>query len=113
MSEPAVLGVVLAGGRSSRMGCPKAQVTLGARPLVEHGLALFAAAGIDAAVVTKDLSLLPANTASKHRVLIEDESEIHPLFGVLTALKHANGRPVLALACDMPFVPAAFLRELA
>jgi molybdopterin-guanine dinucleotide biosynthesis protein A len=37
---------------------------------------------------------------------------VHPLLGVVTALERA-GEPVVAIACDMPFVPPDLLARLA
>ena len=38
---------------------------------------------------------------------------MHPLSGVVAALLGAGDRPVLAVACDMPFVTAELLADLA
>jgi molybdenum cofactor cytidylyltransferase len=51
MSAARVLGVVLAAGRSSRMGRPKQLADLDGRPLLEHALAHMTAAGLDGVVV--------------------------------------------------------------
>src|SRR4029453_9385696 len=48
-----VIGAVLAGGRGTRIGTPKATIELGGRLLLEHPLTAFAHAGIDAVVVAK------------------------------------------------------------
>ena len=37
---------------------------------------------------------------------------MHPLLGIVTALERA-GRPVVAVGCDMPFVPPALLTRRA
>jgi molybdenum cofactor cytidylyltransferase len=55
----AVVGLVLAAGRSSRMGRPKQLAELDGRPLLEHALAALAAAPVDRVVVT-----LGANAAA-------------------------------------------------
>jgi len=45
--RPRVLGLVLAAGRSARMGRPKQLAELGGRPLLEHALAAMSAAPVD------------------------------------------------------------------
>ena len=45
-------------------------------------------------------------------VSVEDGLGAGPVAGLLGAADHMPGRPLLALACDQPFVPAAFLRAL-
>jgi molybdopterin-guanine dinucleotide biosynthesis protein A len=43
----------------------------------------------------------------------EPELPVHPLAGIVAALERAAPRPVVALACDMPFVPAELIGRLA
>ncbi|MDQ3719211.1 MAG: molybdenum cofactor guanylyltransferase [Actinomycetota bacterium] len=106
---PPALGAVLAGGRGSRMGGPKATVALSGRPLIDYPLAALAAAGIEAVVVAKSRSELPPLEAP---VWVEPPGPSHPLSGILAALRRA-GRPVLAVGCDMPFLSGALLSWLA
>jgi molybdopterin-guanine dinucleotide biosynthesis protein A len=104
-----VLAVVLAGGLSRRMGRPKALVPLGGRPLIAWPLAAAAAAGLEAVVVAKPGSVLPPLEVP---VWDEPEAPSHPLTGLVAALERAGG-PVVALACDMPFVSAGLVARLA
>ena len=43
----------------------------------------------------------------------EPDEPRHPLAGIVEALRRAEGRPVIVLACDLPFVTAELVRELA
>ena len=108
-AAPPPLGAVLAGGRGSRMGNAKAAVELGSRPLIEYPLSALAAAGVEAVVVAKPDSALPPLEAP---VWTEPPEPGHPLCGILAALRR-SGRPVLAVGCDMPFVPGELLSWLA
>jgi molybdenum cofactor guanylyltransferase len=108
--EARVLAAVLAGGRASRMGTPKPTVALEGRPLIEHPLEALRDAGLEAIVVAKPGSMLPALGVP---VWEEPEHPRHPLCGVLRALQGAGGRPVLAVACDMPFVTPPLLARMA
>ena len=104
------LGAVLAGGAGRRLGGGKAAVELAGRALVEYPLAALAEAGIEAMVVAKlDTELPPLEVP----VLREPEEPRHPLLGIVTALRAAAGRPVLATACDLPLLTPALLAELA
>jgi molybdopterin-guanine dinucleotide biosynthesis protein A len=99
---------VLAGGRGSRIGGDKALVKLAGRPLIEYPLAAAQAAGLEAVVVAKRNTRLPALDV---RVLIEPDEPTHPLAGVVTALEQFEA--VIAIPCDMPFLDAADLATLA
>jgi molybdenum cofactor guanylyltransferase len=99
---------VLAGGRGSRLGGDKALVELAGRPLIEYPLAAAHAAGLEAVVVAKRLTLLPPLDV---RVLIEPDEPTHPLAGIVTALEYFEA--VIAIPCDMPFLDAADLAALA
>lgn len=100
---------VLAGGRGRRMGRPKALVELDGAPLIAHPLAAAAAAGLEAVVIAKRGTALPALDVP---VWQEPDDPVHPLLGIVTALERANG-PVVAVACDQPFVTPALLTRLA
>ena len=92
------------------MGEPKPLAELGGAPLIAHPLAAAAAAGLAAVVVAKPGTPLPADLGVP--VWLEPAEPVHPLRGVVTALERAGG-PVVAVACDMPFVPGALLARLA
>jgi molybdenum cofactor guanylyltransferase len=99
---------VLAGGRSRRMGRPKATVEFEGEPLIARPLAAAAAAGLEAVVVAKPSSQLPPLDVE---VWEEPEEPSHPLVGLIAALE--RGGPVVAVACDMPFVTPEALTALA
>ncbi len=88
------------------MGQPKALVELGGRPLVSRVVAAVGSAGLEPIVVAKPDSQLPRLDC---RVLSEPPEPQHPLTGLVTALRASAGRGVVAIACDMPLVPAKLL----
>jgi molybdopterin-guanine dinucleotide biosynthesis protein A len=91
------------------MGRPKATVPLGGAPLIAWPLAAARAAGLEAVVVAKPGSRLPPLDVA---VWDEPEAPTHPLTGIVAALERA-GRPVVVLACDMPFVTPALIARVA
>lgn len=107
--DRAWIGAVLAGGRSSRMGRPKAGVELAGRPLIAYPIEALATAGYDPVVVAKDGSELPELDCP---IVREPHPSSHPAAGILAALGVARG-PVVVVACDMPFVPPQLLMVLA
>lgn len=104
------LGVVLGGGSGSRIGGDKALTELAGRPLIAHPLAAVAGAGLEPLVVAKPDSKLPVIDCE---VIREPPEPRHPLCGIVAALRHAEGRPLVVLGCDMPFTAPELLTLLA
>jgi molybdopterin-guanine dinucleotide biosynthesis protein A len=101
---------VLAGGAGTRLGGAKATAALAGRALVEYPLAALADAGIEAMVVAKLDTALPPLAVP---VIREADEPRHPLLGIVTALRAGAGRPVLAVACDLPLLTPPLLAALA
>jgi len=108
--RPATVVAILAGGRSRRMGVPKAGVLLDGVPLLGHAVAAVRASGLRPVVVAKAGSVLP-DVPDLER-WDEPDEPTHPLAGVVAAL-HRAGAPVVVLPVDLPRVPGALLAHLA
>lgn len=109
--EPArAVGAVLAGGQGSRIGGSKALAELAGKHLISYPLAAVEEAGLEPVVVAKPDSELPPLSC---RVIREPARPRHPLCGIVAALRAADGRAVVAVACDMPLVDPALLAHLA
>ena len=107
-----MLLALLAGGRARRLGGDKARAVLAGRPLIAYPLAAAREAGLDTIVIAKPATELPPSLGVP--VVREPAEPSHPLCGVLTAFETAGeGRDVLALACDTPFVTGELLAWLA
>ncbi len=102
--------MVLAGGRSSRMGRDKAFLPLGGRPLVEHVLDRVARLSDDVFLVVhqaEPFRHLPVR-------LVEDlPGPRGALTGLVSGLREARHEWALAVACDMPFLNPALIRHMA
>jgi molybdenum cofactor guanylyltransferase len=92
------------------MGTPKALVEVAGRPMVSRIVSTVGSAGLEPLVVAKPDSPLPRLDC---RVLAEPAEPRHPLTGLIAALHTSAGRGVVAIACDMPLVPAKLLTWLA
>jgi molybdenum cofactor guanylyltransferase len=99
----------MAGGRGSRIGAGKALIELGGKPLISYPLEAFAEAGIGVVVVAKrDSPLPPLDVPIWH----EPDEPSHPLCGIVAALERGDGSPLIACACDMPFLTSELLSYL-
>ena len=104
-----VTGVILAGGKSRRMGRDKALLPFGRGMLIERVIAVLQQ-------VTDEV-LLITNTPDQYRrfelpMFTDVIPEAGSLGGIYTGLVCANTPYSLCLACDMPFVTPEFLRLL-
>ena len=116
--QPMVAAVVLAGGRSSRMGRDKALLTLpdGRTAL---GAVLDAASAVASPVLlaidtVEHLALLrPAIGGREVRLLLDDQPGSGPLAVLARAIGASTAPLLLALAIDMPLLRPELLRLLA
>jgi len=107
-------GLVLAGGASLRMGTDKALLTLGGRTLLERAVATVRRAGGRPLVVGPPRAAGAEARASRVDETDDGAAASGPLRALLRGLREAARLgPVVALAVDLPFVPAALLRHLA
>lgn len=110
MSAP-LYGLVLAGGRSSRMGEDKAALRVGDRSQLEQAMALLAPHVARAFVsVRADQRADPLRGRFEQ---IEDTREnLGPVAGIIAAQERFPQSAWLVLACDLPLLDAATLEFL-
>jgi molybdenum cofactor guanylyltransferase len=101
---------VLAGGAGTRLGAAKPLAPLDGRPLISHPVAAALASGHETLVIAKRHSPLPALDCP---VAYEPDVPQHPLCGIVTALRHGAGTPVVVVGCDMPLLTPKLLMWLA
>jgi molybdopterin-guanine dinucleotide biosynthesis protein A len=104
----AVGGYVLAGGASRRMGTAKALLPFRGRTLIGYVAGEVSMAAGNVTIVGR-----PELYAGLGLAAIADELPgFGPLGGLLTALRSSTAEWSLVVACDLPRITAAFLREL-
>jgi molybdopterin-guanine dinucleotide biosynthesis protein A len=103
-----VIGVILAGGESRRMGRDKAFLPFGDRTLIEMVAARLRKACDDVLVVARDPA--PFQTIGL-RAVADALPERRSLVGIYTGLLHAAG-PAFVCGCDMPFLCPPLIRYM-
>jgi molybdopterin-guanine dinucleotide biosynthesis protein A len=103
----AIVGVVVAGGASSRFGSDKALAILDGETLVERALRRLRAVCGETVVADAGRGLVAGVDS------VPDGPGQGPIAAVLGAARHRPGRALLVLACDLPLVSAALLRRIA
>jgi len=99
-----VVGVVLAGGRSSRMGRDKAAVEIGGVSMLDRAVAVLC--DVFEEVVVAGESTLNVDAVAD---VIPHGG---PLSGLDAAYRNLDGKAVFLLAVDLPFVDAGVVREI-
>lgn len=106
---PGYSAVVLAGGRSSRLGVDKASVPVGGRRLLDRVLSVLTNCFADVVVVGRTGS----DEACGPVRFVQDETPgLGPLGGLYTGLGVVEHGRALAVGCDMPFINRGVLEEL-
>lgn len=103
-----VTGVVLAGGKSRRMGEDKRFLTVGEETLLTRTTSVMAQLFPEVLVViAQDSPPLTVSGCTVHRDLI---AGCGSLGGLYTGLAKATGQRVFVVACDMPFLNPGMIR---
>ncbi len=101
------IGVLLAGGASTRMGTDKADVEVAGRPMAAWVLDALRSVCDRVVVAGRPDGLL--GIAGLSDPVAERRG---PLAGLVAALEHGGSAPVLLVATDQPWVRAETLRQL-
>jgi molybdenum cofactor guanylyltransferase len=106
---PDATAVVLAGGKSSRMGRPKSLLPFDGEPLIVHivrALERMFAETVIVAAPDQELPDLPAT-------LVRDEVAYQgPVGGIYYGLKAATGKFCFVTSCDVPFLNPDLIAHL-
>jgi molybdopterin-guanine dinucleotide biosynthesis protein A len=108
-----IAGIVLCGGRSSRMGRPKAWLPFGDATLLQRAVRVLQTV-VDPVVVVaapgQDLPALPDGVL----IARDDRDYLGPLNGLAAGLAAIAGRADAAYlsSCDVPFLRSTFVRRI-
>jgi molybdopterin-guanine dinucleotide biosynthesis protein A len=104
-------GLVLAGGRSSRMREDKAALIFAGRPQLAEAYALLAAR-VEAAFVSVREDQRDEPLRACYPQILDGPGVSGPLAGITAALRQDPGAAWLVLACDLPLLDGATLDQL-
>lgn len=114
MSPEAVAAIVLAGGRSTRMGRDKAALVLGGRTLLQRVVDAVGVVADEVVVVGAPGRGLPVVVSPRVLRLVADPIEGQgPLAGIIAGLEVTERAVAVVVGCDQPFVQPALLAHLA
>lgn len=105
-----VTGVLLAGGKSRRMGRDKRLLELEGTTLFARALAVLDQLFPEVVIAVADA--LPEGVTVSHRVVTDLIPNCAAMGGVHTGLFHAGHPRVFVAACDMPLLSAPLIRAM-
>ncbi|MCP4553001.1 MAG: molybdenum cofactor guanylyltransferase [Bacteroidetes bacterium] len=108
MNKDEITGIILAGGKSSRMGTDKGLLDFNGKKLVETAVGLLSQ-------VCGNI-IISANSTNYDFVGYPVVKDIYPnsgpMGGIYSALKESTTKHNLVLSCDMPLIKTALLADL-
>jgi molybdenum cofactor guanylyltransferase len=108
-SPTGATAIVLAGGKSSRMGTPKALLLFGGEPLIVHVVAMLRRLFAEVVVVAAPGQDLPSMPAT----LVRDEVAYQgPVGGICYGLRASSGDVNFVTACDSAFLSSRLISHL-
>ncbi len=111
MSESALYGLVLAGGRSKRMGRDKALLQHDGQSQLERMVTLLGHC-VDRAFVSTSKDQADEPERRRFDQVVDRYQDIGPLAGILSAMDEFPEADWLVVACDLPNIDVATLRHL-
>lgn len=100
--------VILAGGKSKRMGFDKNKIEFQGRTMIDHMISLVEN--------IFDEIIIVGNVTDKYigniSVVKDDINDFGPLGGLYTALKKSKSEYIFLIPCDMPFLSKDYLKYM-
>lgn len=103
-----VTGIILAGGKSSRMGTDKGLQKLCGKPLISYSIQLLSEFCSTIIISTSS----DAYQSFGYKTVADEIPGIGPMGGIYSALKQSETEENLVLSCDLPFVSSELLRYI-
>jgi len=116
MIENNIIGIILAGGKSSRFGEDKSNIRLGNKTLLDHTIDKIEKEFSEVLIISNNKNY---NFKNKKIYTVKDciEGHLGPLVGILTAMKWVkenkkNYRWIASFPCDTPFFDTKLISKL-
>ena len=116
MIENNIIGIILAGGKSSRFGEDKSIIRLGSKTLLDHTIDKIEKEFSEVLIISNNKEY---NFKNKKIHTVKDciEGQLGPLVGILTAMKWVkenkkNYKWIASFPCDTPFFDNKLISKL-
>lgn len=102
-----VTGIILAGGKSSRMGCDKALIQINGKHMIDYS--------IEALTPVCRNVIISANQFTQYKnfeICPDNLSITAPIIGIFSCLTKIKTTAAFVLSCDMPLIDQYFVKYL-
>jgi molybdopterin-guanine dinucleotide biosynthesis protein A len=103
-----ITGIILSGGKSTRMGQDKGLIEIDGMPMIQHV--------IDHIQPLCDQILISSNQEEYNRFgyqVVEDNiKDIGPAGGIISCLPLAKHKKCIIISCDLPYASTALIKKL-
>jgi molybdopterin-guanine dinucleotide biosynthesis protein A len=108
-----ITGIILAGGKSTRIGASKPQLKIGKSHLIDRVLGTLSQFTSSILIVAAEDQIgLAISTTPSARMVNDICPGKGPLGGIYTGLMHAETSYSVVVGCDMPFLNSGLLKYL-
>ena len=101
-----ITGIILAGGKSTRMGSNKAFLKLGGKTLLNRSIEIIEDI-CDQVIISSNIPI-----ESKYQVVKDEINEIGPLGGMISSLRFSNNSQNVVISCDLPFITSEVINTM-
>lgn len=108
MKNTSVTGILLAGGKSSRMGRDKGFIRIGDKPMAQHVLDVLSGICDQVIIVANNDQYKTFGYPVFHDII----PGCGPMGGIYTGLLNSQTEYNLVLSCDIPFIESSVLKTL-
>jgi len=104
MVKEEITGIILSGGKSSRLGEEKGLADFNGKPLIQYAIDILQAV-CDKIIISANKQL--DGYAAFGNEIVEDQvKDIGPMGGLMACLERSDTRYNFVISCDTPFVPS-------
>ncbi|WP_298900473.1 molybdenum cofactor guanylyltransferase [uncultured Psychroserpens sp.] len=107
-TETQITGIILAGGKSSRMGFEKGLALYKNKPFIVHIIEALQSVLKDIIIVSSNKSYDQFNLKRVHDII----ENAGPLAGLYSGLSHSKTENNIVLSCDIPLINPVLLTRL-
>ncbi len=105
--------IILAGGKSSRLGRNKALQVLDGKSLIQRVVERLDVLSAEIVIVTADGESIPCSSAATVKTVPDIYAGRGPLVGLYSGLSASTSQQAIVVGCDMPFLSVGLLEYMA